>query len=121
MTPTPSSNPSIPVPYLAGTLSLTANAVANLLTLIQAQLATNCPGSVVELLISPDAANTGAVLVGAYSQIAGALSATNYGYSLAATSAPRLYQATYPGNTISLGDIQVLSAAAAKLHVEILP
>jgi|SRR5215472_4008597 len=121
MTPTPSSNPSIPVPYLAGTLNLTAGAVANLLTLIQAQLATNCPGSVIELLISPDAANSGGVEIGAYSQIAGALSATNFGYTLAATSPPRLYQASYPGMTISLGDIQVFAAAAAKLHVEILP
>jgi hypothetical protein len=117
---TPSRNQAIPCAYIAGTINVTAGSVQNLLTLIQAQLTPDCPGAAAEFQIQADTANTGTVEFGAASSIAGALSATNYGYSLAA-NAIRLYRSTYPGASSPIGDVQVFSAAAAILHVEVRP
>jgi hypothetical protein len=113
-------NPTIPPAYVAGAVNITAATVQNLLALIQAQLAANCPGTAVELMLTADAANTAAISVGAASTIKGALSASNYGYQLPATGGvTRVYRSTYPGNQAPVGEIQVFSTAAAVLHVEL--
>ena len=112
-------SPSIPAPYVGGTISLDAGVVSGLLNLIQKDLAKNCPGSCTELQLWADANNFGSIMVGSYSQLAGPLSATNYAYKLTPTSGPRVYRSTYPGQSVPLGDLQVLAASAATLHVEV--
>jgi hypothetical protein len=98
---------------------LTATLVQNLLTLIQQQIAGNCPGSATELQLWADAANTGSISVGAAGNISGPLSATNYAYQLTPTGGPRIYRSTYPGASVPIGELQVLAGAAAVLHVEV--
>lgn len=113
-------SPAVPAGYVAGMLNLPANTVSNLLALIQAQLAPNCPGTAVEFQVSSDAGNTGAVFVGAASQLRGPLSATNWAYQLEPGGAARGYRSAYPGTNTPLGELQLLSATAAVLHVEVL-
>jgi hypothetical protein len=112
-------SPTVPAAYVAGTITLPANTVANVLALIQAQLAPNCPGAGIEFQISADASNTAPVQAGARSQLGGAVSATNWAYQLAAGGAARGYRAAYPGTYTPLGELQVFSTAAAILHVEV--
>lgn len=112
-------NASIPAPYVAGRITLTPNVVANVLDLIQAQLAYNCPGAASEFMIAADASNTGSVNVGAAGQLSGPLSVTNYAYRLTPTGTPRFYRASYPGNYTPLGELQVLATSPAILHVEV--
>lgn len=112
-------NASLPAAYVAGAISVPAGVVSNVLTLIQAQLAPNCPGTAVEFQIGPDPGNSGSVSVGAFSQLNGPLSATNYAYRLTPTGLPRIYRSTYPGSSTPIGDLQVWAAAAAVLHVEV--
>lgn len=111
--------PSIPAPYVGGTIDLDPGVVSNLLDLIQTRLQKNCPGSATELQLWADGANFGAISVGSASQLAGPLSDTNYAYKLTPTSGPRIYRSTYPGASVPIGDLQVLAASAAKLHVEV--
>ena len=111
--------PSIPAPYVSGTIDLEAGVVANLLELMQTKLQYNSPGSATELLLEADSTNFGSIMMGSASQIGGPLSATNYAYKLTPSGGPRIYRSTYPGNSIPIGDLQVLSASAAKLHVEV--
>jgi hypothetical protein len=114
---TPSA--AVPPSYVAGAITVPAGVVSNLLSLIQAQIAPNCPGTATEFLIAADAGNAGAVSVGAASLVSGALSSTNYAYRLTPASPPRVYRSTYPGSNTLIGEMQVLSAAAAVLHVEV--
>lgn len=112
MGPAPSS-------YVGGSLTLTAGVVSNLLQLIQTQLDPNCPTSALELQLTADASNAGAISVGQYSKLQGALSATNFAYKLVPTSPPRIYRSSYPGTSTPLGDLQVMAAGDAILHVEV--
>jgi hypothetical protein len=114
---TPSA--AVPVPYVAGTLTVPANTVMNVLALIQAQLAPNCPGTAVEFQINADATNTGNVYVGAASQFGGAVSASNWAYQLTPGGEARGYRSTYPGTNTPLGEIEVFSPAPAILHIEL--
>ena len=101
--------------YVAGTLTLSAGAVTNLLDLIKAQLEPNCPGAAIMVNLTSD---TDLVYVGASSRIAGALSATNYGYLLA--SGGSVYKCSAgAGNSAPIANIQLLCAAGATLHVEV--
>lgn len=111
--------PSIPAPYVGGTIELEAGVVGNLLQLIQTQLQRNCPGSATELQLWADPTNFGSISVGSASQLGGPLTATNCAYRLTPTSGPRLYRSTYPGASIPLGDLQVRATGAARLHVEV--
>ena len=107
--------PSIPAPYVPGSVYVPAGEVWSLLLLIQKQLSPNCPGSSVEFALSAD----DEILVGGASQIGGALSATNYAYKLTADSPPRIYRSTYPGGNTPVGSLQVLAPAGGYLHVEV--
>lgn len=109
----------LPAAYVAGSISVPAGAVANLLTLIQAQLAANCPGTAVEFLIAADPGNSGSIAVGAASALQGPLSDTNYAYKLTASSPPRLYRSSFPGTSTPIGELQVFAASPAILHVEV--
>jgi len=111
--------PSLPAAYVGGTVTLPAGTVANLLTLIQDQLAANCPGTAVELQISAGAGNSGSIAVGAASQISGPLTQTNFAYKLTPSSPPRIYRSTYPGNSVPLGDIQVFATSTNTLNIEV--
>lgn len=111
--------PSIPAPYVSGVIDLDPGVVQNLLDLIQNKLQKNCPGSATELQLWADASNFGSISVGAYSQLGGPLTATNCAYTLTPTGGPRIYRSTYPGSSVPIGDLQVLAASAAKLHVEV--
>lgn len=113
-------SPTIPTAYVAGTITLPANTVSNVLALIQAQLAPNCPGTAVEFQIAADAANTAPVQAGARSRLGGPLSATNWAYELEAGSTARGYRSAYPGTNTPLGELQVFSTAVAVLHVEVI-
>jgi hypothetical protein len=106
--------PSVPPPYVGGTVWTPAGTVANLLLLIQQQLAPNCPGTCVEFRLEADAE----VYVGAASSIGGALTTTNYAYALAAAT-PRLYRSNFAGSSTPIGDLQVLASVATALHVEV--
>lgn len=116
MTP---SNPATPVGYIAGNISLAANTVSNLLTLIQQQLEPNCPGTAVEFQIAADAGNTQVVNVGARSRIGGPVSAINWAYQLVAGGTARGYRSVYPGANTPIGQLQLFSTAAAVIHCEI--
>lgn len=111
--------PSIPAPYVGGSIDLVPGVVSNLLELIQNKLQKNCPGSATELQLWADSGNFGSIIVGSYSQIGGPVTATNYAYKLTPTSGPRIYRSTYPGSSVPIGDLQVLAASAATLHVEV--
>jgi hypothetical protein len=115
----PSSNQSIPAAYVAGSITVPANVVSNLLVLIQQQLAPNCPGSPTEFRLE---ANPGSpnVNVGAASQLSGPLTATNYSYQLIPSGPPRIYRSSYPGNNTPLGELQLFSGGLLSLvHVEV--
>lgn len=111
--------PSIPAPYVGGTIELEPGVVSNLLDLIQNKLQKNCPGSAAELQLWADSGNFGAISVGSASQLGGALSANNYAYQLTPTSGPRIYRSTFPGSSVPIGDLQVLAQSGGKLHIEV--
>lgn len=111
-------SPSIPAPYVAGSVWVPAQ-VANLLELIQQQLAPNCPGTAVEFVIAADEGNADPVLVGAASALGGPLTEENYAFKLTAAGPPRIYRSTYPGTSTPIGELQVLAASASMLHVEV--
>ena len=111
--------PSIPAPYVGGLIQLQAGVVTNLLEAIQSQLQRNCPGSASELQLWADASNFGSILIGSASQIGGPVTTDNCAYRLTPTSGPRVYRSTFPGNSVPIGDLQVLAMNAARLHVEV--
>jgi len=110
---------SIPASYVAGSVTIAAGVVSNLLDLIQQQLTPNCPGSAMELTIWADPGNSGSITVGAANTLNGPLSASNYAYRLTPTGQPRVYRSTFPGNSTPLGELQVLATNQAILHVEV--
>jgi|SRR5215467_6576307 len=111
--------PSIPAPYVSGTLQLEPGVVWNLLELIQNHLQKNCPGSATELRLEADPANFGSIYVGSASQLGGPLTGQNCGYRLTPTSGPRVYRSTYPGSSVPLGDLQVRCQSGCGLRVEV--
>lgn len=107
--------PSVPTPYLAGTISVPAGGKASgVLQLIWDQLDPNCPGTSVEYRISGDPSNTTPVFIGS-----GDVSCDNYGAIITAMGEERRYRASYPGTGTPQGMQRVWSEAPAKLHVEI--
>ena len=111
--------PLLPVGYVGGTITISAGQAGtpqNLLALIQAQLDPNCPGSGQEIQIQSDA--SGPVYIGR-SNLAGALSATNYGYQLPYAFTSRTYRSGFPGASSPVGDLWVFMAAAGTFHVEV--
>ena len=110
------ATPSIPAPYVPGTVDVPAGQPWSLLYLIQKQLSPNCPGTSVSFAIS---AEGGTVYVGGASQIGGKLSEENYAYKLEDGDPPVRYQSSYPGGNTPVGEIQVLSTGGGKLHVEV--
>lgn len=113
------STPSVPAPYVPGSVFVPAGEVWSLLLLIQQQLSPNCPGSSVEFALSADDTNSGPVLVGGASTLGGPLSETNYAYQLQPDGPARVYQSTYPGGNTPVGELQVLAPAGGYLHVEV--
>jgi hypothetical protein len=113
------TGPSVPTPYVAGTISLAAGTPKGVLELIHQQLNPHCPGTSVEFRIQGDPSNITPVFVGIQSPDAGPVSCTNYGYALTPTGEARRYRASYPGTGTPQGVMQVFSEAAALLHVEV--
>ena len=117
--------PLFPAGYVAGKITISAGNAGTplpLLSLIQAQLDSNCPGAGQEVTIQAD--TSGAVYVGRASTLGGALSTSNYGYVLdpgtsTVAGASRTYRSSFPGNNSPVGDLQVLMAAAGTFHVEV--
>jgi hypothetical protein len=108
------ATPSIPAPYVGGTIFVPAGVPSNILQLIQQQLQPNVTGSSAEFKLTAD----DAVFVGAASAIGGPLSDTNYAYELL-PGETRLYRTSFPGDNTPIGDLQVFASAAAVLHVEV--
>ena len=107
--------PSVPVPYLAGTISVPAGKISGVLELIWEQLNERCPGTSVEFRISADPSNQTPVFIGSGSN----LSCDNYGGILTPMGEERRYRASYPGTGTPQGVMQVFSEAPAKLHFEV--
>jgi hypothetical protein len=111
-------NLTTPSPYVAGTVTVPANTVVSLLTLIQQQLDRNCPGGPRELSITASAG--GGIYIGTRSPVAGALAAGNFGLSLA-PGQTKSYTSSYPGAQAPLGNLQVLSTGSpATIHIEVI-
>ena len=111
--------PSVPIPYVAGTIKLEAGKVSGVLELIHQQLNENCPGTSVEFRISADPANVAPVFIGQQSIGGEPLGCNNYGAALTPGGEERRYRASYPGTGTPQGMMQVFSEAPAKLHVEV--
>lgn len=109
--------PLMPAGYVAGTITLTGSAPQQLLALIQAQLDPNAPGAGYEVNLQTDA--SGALFVGRQSSLGGALSSTNYGYSLPAGGSSRVYRSGVTGSHSPVGDLMVLMVGGGTFHVEI--
>lgn len=110
--------PSVPPPFVAGRVSVAANTITNLLDLVHRQLDPRCPGAAVEVALTADALNVSSVYLGAYSFLAGPLTAQNWGFELKPGDV-RVYQSTYPGSSTPLGALQVLASSQSWLHVEV--
>lgn len=108
------ATPSIPAPYVAGTVHVPAGEVWSLLYLIQKQLSLNCPGTSAEFALTP---GEGTIFVGAASSIGGKLTEDNYAYKLEEGDDPRIYRSSFPGNNTPVGEIQVLGSGS--VHVEV--
>ena len=112
--------PLFPTGYVAGTITISAgqaNVPQQLLALIQAQLDLNAPGAGYEVNLQTDA--SGPLYIGRQSTLGGALSSTNYGYTLPAGGSSRTYRSGFPGSHSPVGDLMVLMTAAGTFHVEI--
>lgn len=107
--------PSVPVPYLAGTISVPAGKATGVLQLIWEQLDPNCPGTSVEFRIVADPSNETPVYIGSQPD----LGCDNYGGILTPMGEDRRYRASYPGTGTPQGVMRVFSEAPAKLHVEV--
>lgn len=112
-------SPSVPAPYVAGTISVPAGKVSGVLELIHQQLKRNCPGTSVEFRISADPSNAVPVFIGQGIPDGDPLSCTNYGAILTPMGEERRYRASYPGTGTPQGMMQVFAEADAKLHVEV--
>lgn len=112
------ATPSVPVPFVAGLVTIPVNRVVGLLELIWQQLEPNCPGASSELALTADETNGVPILLGAWSRLAGSLSYTNWGFALSPGDI-RVYSSAYPGSSTPLGRIQVLASAQVALHVEV--
>jgi hypothetical protein len=105
---------------VAGTITITpanTGTPLNLLALIQAQLDTNFM-SYNYLSI---AADTSAQIYGGVANKVGALSATNYGWTLTSSSSPKVYTSVYPGANVPLGSIWIFTATNGSnvtFHIE---
>lgn len=120
--------PSVPPPYVGGTVILPTNLVVNLIDLIHLQINKDAPGTSTEFMISADANNQAPVYVGsaagnAYNPAGGSnftpLSIVSFSYMLTPTACPRVYRSSYPGGSTPIGILQVLSQApGAILHIE---
>lgn len=117
----PPPRPSVPVPYVAGTISVPAGKVSGVLQLIWEQLNPNCPGTSVEFRISADPSNVAPVFIGQSDMGTGGLplGCNNYGAILNPLGEERRYRGTYPGHGTPQGVMQVFSEAPAKIHVEV--
>lgn len=122
--------PSVPPPYVAGTVDIPANRPVSLLRLIQDQINRDAPGTSVEFMIWPNPENQAPIWIGAAmahaynpaggdSSLPGPLDFESYGYFLTPMGQPRVYHSTYPGASTAIGVLQVFSQAPAKLHVEV--
>lgn len=111
--------PSVPVPYVAGTITVPVGQAVGVLQLIHQQINPHCPGTSVEFRISADPGNQVPVFIGG-GQVIGnePVSCTNYGAVLT-PGEERRYRASYPGTGTPQGLMQVFAEAAAKLHVEV--
>lgn len=107
--------------YVALTITLTQNTVQNLLTLINAALASHnaeCPGAAREVSIQSTAGNTVSVYIGD-----SLVSATNAGYELVAgaagsVGASRLYRGSV--SCVPVGELHTFSTGVSqKLNVEV--
>lgn len=108
--------PSVPVPYLTGTITVPQNKVSGVLQLIWDQLNERCPGTSVEFRISADPANVSPIFIGSGPD----LNCNNYGAQLTPNSGERRYRASYPGTGTPQGVMQVFSEAPAnKFHFEV--
>lgn len=116
-----SYNPLVSPEYIAGTITISGGqigVVQNLLALIIAQLEPNCRGAGLFVNLQADPANTTDVLIGCATKLGGALSTTNFGFAL--TAGDQSYRNTSGGGiSAPIGCLQILSAAAASVHVEI--
>lgn len=117
--------PLLPTGYVAGTISISAaqaGSAQSLLALIQAQLDPNVQGAAQEVNISSD--SSGIVYIGTAKNLAGTLSASNYGVALPAsttTFAPyRNYRATFPGINAPVGNLYVFMSSTGTFHVEVI-
>jgi hypothetical protein len=110
--------PSVPVPYVSGTITIPAGKAVGVLQLIHEQINPHCPGTSVEFRISADPSNVSPIFIG---QIMGnqPLSCTNYGAMLTPMGGERRYRAVYPGTGTPQGMMQVFAEAQAKAHVEV--
>jgi hypothetical protein len=106
----------LPSGYSAGTLTVAANQVLNLGTLIQQQVDTQASESATILNIQADSANAQPVLIG----VGGIkLTTTNYGRSVAAGQTANYSSGA--ASAVPVGRLYVLSTATATLHIELLP
>lgn len=106
--------PLFPDGYVAGTITIPDSNPAQLLTLIQAQIAPNCPGAGQEVTLQ---ATSGPLYVGRTNKI-GDLSTTNYGYVLAAGES-RTYRSGWQGFKSPIGDLMVLMTGGGTFSVEV--
>jgi hypothetical protein len=107
--------PIVPLGLVAGTLSLaTGGAVYNLIDLIVAQLDVNVNRGANNVVIQAGAA---ALFIGTASTLGGALSATNYGLTLATGVIYTFGPSNFPGANAPLANLQVLSVATGSCHV----
>lgn len=115
--------PIVPSGLVAGTITISAQQAGTpqqLLALIQAQLDPNCPGAGQEVTLLAD--SSGPLYIGR-ANLVGPLSASNYGYLLAAGTSPVIpgggisFQTSFPGNSAPVGDLQVLMTGAGTFHV----
>ena len=120
------ARPSVPCPYVAGTVKIEPDKPSSLLELIHDQINRDCPGTSTEFQIAPDPTNMAPVWIGAHMAHShegenepGALGVKSFGYSLTPMAQPRIYRSSYPGTSTVIGVVQVYSEAPAKLHVEV--
>ena len=126
------ARPSVPPPYVAGTVKLPAGEAVSLLELIHEQINRDCPGTSVEFVISSHQGNQAPVYIGAHmahaydedggdSDKPGKLDHEHYGYLLSPMAQPRVYRSSYPGTSTAIGVVEVYSQApGAKLNVEVM-
>ena len=111
--------PSVPCPFVCGSVDVPANQAVSLLSLIQNQVTRDCPGTSTQFTLSASPTNMAPVWLGAFMQIAGALTIKSFGSFLTPMGEPRIYRSSYPGTQTPIGLIQVFSEAPAKLHIEV--